>query len=482
MIINNMKYNNFLFVIPLLFITCLINAQSEKPWGLSAKYIYLDFDSDFSDDLFKSNSAGVEVAYHKSINDFISLAFPLRMGKSTYERPDGTEEEHALLGLDGQIHLKYDKGQFLVPYLLAGLGGFYEFENSEFILEAPLGIGLNFKLGPDAFLNTEASYRLAFSDDDQFKHLQFSAGVLFLINDNQNTKPPISPATNDKDGDGVADENDVCPNVPGFKKYNGCPDTDGDGVSDDKDKCPGTKGLLAFEGCPDTDKDGIVDFEDDCPTVAGPKERNGCPPGDSDGDSVNDDDDDCPNTYGLPRYKGCPDSDGDGVIDSQDECPDKVGLARFNGCPDTDGDGIIDSKDRCPAKAGSAANNGCPEIAAEDRAILTRAISDVRFETGKDELKPTSFPVLNQIADLMSKYPGYNLIISGHTDSVGEAAANQRLSEDRARACFSYLVNRGVQGYRMKSIGYGETQPIDSNNTAAGKARNRRVTFEMKMN
>ena len=477
-----MKYRNILFILPLLCFSFFLKGQGVNPWGISTKYIYLDFDSPVSNDFLKSKSFGFEVAYLKNINDVISLNFPLRLGTSTFEREDGTEEQHTILGFDTQLQLKYDKGHRIIPYLLVGLGGFYEYENKEFLLEAPLGIGLNFDLRQGVYFNTEASYRLAFSDDDQFKHWQYNAGFVFTIGNGGEVNPTISAAINDKDGDGVADENDACPNVPGFKKYNGCPDTDGDGVSDDKDKCPGTKGLLAFEGCPDTDSDGIVDFEDECPTVAGPKERNGCPFGDSDGDGVNDEEDACPNTYGLPRYKGCPDSDGDGVIDSEDACPDKVGLARYAGCPDTDGDGIIDSKDRCPAQAGSAANNGCPEIAAEDRAILTRAISDVRFETGKDELKSSSFPVLNQIADLMGKYPGYNLIISGHTDSVGEANKNQILSEDRARACFSYLVNRGVQGYRMTSIGYGETQPIASNNTTEGKAKNRRVTFEMKMN
>ncbi|MEL6986474.1 MAG: OmpA family protein [Bacteroidota bacterium] len=471
------------FVLVFLLLSSINFCFAQRSIGLSTKFIFVDFENEFDEDLLKSKSAGIEVALVKELTDFLDINVPIRYASSRYDNNTGLVIDHEVFGIDLIGHLKYNKGQAFVPYALLGFGGYYDQPFDEFVLEAPLGLGLDVRLSPYVRYNLEASYRLALSDNNDFNHYQLSTGFIFLFG--EAGAQPIKDMNlnlNDKDGDGVADENDACPNVPGFKKYDGCPDTDGDGIPDDKDKCPGTKGMMAFEGCPDTDNDGIVDFEDECPTVAGTRERNGCPFGDADNDGVADDKDACPNQYGLPRYNGCPDSDGDGIIDKEDECPNTVGLVRYNGCPDTDGDGIIDSRDRCPARAGTAANNGCPSITAEDRAILTRAITDVRFETGKAELKTSSFAVLNQIADLMAKYPDYNLVISGHTDNVGEEGKNQLLSEDRARACFNYLLRKGVQGYRMKSFGFGESQPIDSNQTETGRSRNRRVTFEMKFN
>ena len=87
---------------------------------------------------------------------------------------------------------------------------------------------------------------------------------------------------------------------------NGCPDTDGDGVADNEDACPEVFGLKEFNGCPDTDEDGITDAQDECPEVAGPKENNGCPWPDTDGDGVFDKDDECPEVAGPASNKGCP--------------------------------------------------------------------------------------------------------------------------------------------------------------------------------
>jgi outer membrane protein OmpA-like peptidoglycan-associated protein len=85
----------------------------------------------------------------------------------------------------------------------------------------------------------------------------------------------------DKDGDGLADKDDKCPEVAGLQKYEGCPipDTDKDGVNDEQDKCPSIAGVARYEGCPipDTDKDGVNDEEDKCPALAGTAANRGCP-------------------------------------------------------------------------------------------------------------------------------------------------------------------------------------------------------------
>jgi len=226
----------------------------------------------------------------------------------------------------------------------------------------------------------------------------------------------------------------------------------GDGIADNRDKCPREKGLAANDGCPIRDRDG---------------------------DGIDDPNDACPDAKGPASTRGCPDGDGDGIADKDDACPTKKGDAAHKGCPDTDGDGIYDNEDRCPDKAGVAALKGCPEIKKEDKAKLERAIKLVQFETSKAILLPQSYNVLNEVVSVMGQYPEYSLNISGHTDNQGDDKMNQDLSERRAKACLDYLVSKGVSASRMMSAGFGETKPKADNATAAGRALNRRVEFEL---
>ena len=118
----------------------------------------------------------------------------------------------------------------------------------------------------------------------------------------------------------------------------------------------------------DRDGDGILDAVDKCPDEKGVLQYDGCPMPDSDNDGVADDIDECPNDAGVIKYKGCPipDRDSDKINDELDKCPDVPGYARFDGCPtrDTDGDGVNDDDDKCIDIAGPAANSGCPETRA----------------------------------------------------------------------------------------------------------------------
>ena len=283
----------------------------------------------------------------------------------------------------------------------------------------------------------------------------------------------------DSDEDGVPDNIDVCPNTPGLDLFDGCPDTDGDMLADKDDKCPDVAGTV--NGCPDTDGDGLADMEDNCPNEVGLMIDKGCPKidGDSDQDGVVDSIDECPNAAGPVNLKGCPDTDGDGIANRYDACPNAAGKSIFSGCPDTDGDGIPDSKDSCPALAGSASNSGCPGITVEDRQILDLAVKNVRFETGKDILKPESYIVLDQVVDLMRKYNEYSLRISGYTDNVGDSRSNLRLSEKRSESAYNYLVGKGISPSRLTFRGYGEANPVADNGTREGRRINRRVEFDL---
>lgn len=107
----------------------------------------------------------------------------------------------------------------------------------------------------------------------------------------------------------------------------------------------------------------------------------------------------------------------------------------------------------------------------------TVRLNNIFFETGKAELKPESFPELDRVVKMLTENPSMKIEISGHTDNVGGDADNKTLSENRAHAVRTYLLNHGVDGLRVTVAGYGETKPVDTNETDAGRAMNRRVEF-----
>jgi OmpA-OmpF porin, OOP family len=146
---------------------------------------------------------------------------------------------------------------------------------------------------------------------------------------------------------------------------------------------------------------------------------------------------------------------------------------------DTDGDGIPDHKDLCPTIAGPASNQGCPEIKDEVKKRLAWAAANILFESGKAILKASSYKVLDEVVFIFQDYPDYNVSVEGHTDSQGDDAMNQKLSEDRAKAAADYLVSKGVIPSRVSSKGFGETIPIADNATEAGRKVNRRVEFNL---
>ena len=306
----------------------------------------------------------------------------------------------------------------------------------------------------------------------------------------------------DEDHDGVPDYLDHCLGTPpgalGQIDSLGCElDTDGDGVPDWRDKCPNTPeaawALIDSLGCPlDTDGDGVPDYLDECPDTPqaawGMVDEKGCPL-DSDGDGVPDYIDECPNTpqaaWGLVNEKGCPlDSDGDGIPDYLDECPDTkieaIGFVDAKGCDlDSDGDGVPDYKDACPLVPGLKNNKGCPEIKREVRQLLQKAMQGIEFETGKATIKKKSYPLLDQIAATFIENSNYIIEVQGHTDNVGKADYNMKLSDDRANAVRYYLISKGVESTRMTANGYGMERPIADNKTKAGRQKNRRVEFNI---
>ena len=235
----------------------------------------------------------------------------------------------------------------------------------------------------------------------------------------------------------------------------------------------------------DSDKDGIPDDVDRCPFVPGPESWQGCPVRDSDHDGIDDKHDSCKNIPGVARYNGCPipDSDHDGVNDEEDKCPTVPGLARYNGCPipDRDGDGVNDEEDQCPDTPGSPENHGCPIIKKETTDKINYIAKNILFTSASDELTDSSSTALHELSNLMRSHPELHLTIEGYTDNSGNAARNLELSQKRAMAVLKRLVSEGVPEKQLTARGFGQEHPMADNSTLAGRAANRRVELKLNM-
>lgn len=247
-------------------------------------------------------------------------------------------------------------------------------------------------------------------------------------------------------------------------------DSDHDGLADDRDRCvTEPEDVDAFEdqdGCPepDDDHDGVLDVDD------------GAPRDPEDPDGFEDQD-------GVPEL----DNDHDGVADARDRCPvepeDVDTFEDDDGCvdPDNDSDGVLDVDDQCPLSAGTVRAHGCSESARFDVATGTIVIFQrVEFSTSRDRIVERSFPILQEVADLLTASPEVTRIrIEGHTDDRGRDGANLDLSRRRAASVVRWLVAHGVDASRMEAWGCGELLPIETNETREGRQDNRRVEFHV---
>jgi outer membrane protein OmpA-like peptidoglycan-associated protein len=399
-----------------------------------------------------------------------ALGFEVEAGMALAETDD-TGDQVDLLALRGQVVLQLPAR--VTPFVLAGFENFYT--TSDVLgtdRDTDWHVGLGAKLFATDRLQLRVDGRLYRSnrlrdgadDNGDINHYGVTAGLAWTLGGGRKAPPA------DRDGDGVPDASDECPEEVG-PAPTGCPaptDSDGDGILDDVDRCPTepetVNGHEDTDGCPDElpdpDGDGLRGAADQCPDQ----------PEDVDGFQ---DEDGCPD----------PDNDGDGLLDTADACPDEAGPAENRGCPDLDrdGDGVVDRLDNCPDEAGTAENQGCKS---KQLVVITqnqlKILDRVYFKTGKAELDRRSFKLLDNIASVLKAHPEIARIrIEGHTDDQGPDDKNKELSQKRAEAVAVYLVNKGVELERLEPVGFGEEKPIADNKTRAGKAENRRVEFNI---
>ncbi|MBK6936947.1 MAG: OmpA family protein [Chitinophagaceae bacterium] len=373
-------------------------------------------------------SPGLAVTYFKGIRKHIDVAATLGGSFINYPMPNKSFTNNSLLlEANGAINIKMVTEKYWVqPYISLGIGGhMYKSYYGAFM---PMGLGFKVNFFDDAHLFINSTYRVPLTTETANYHFQHSIGVAGRLGKKKEVAPPPPPPPPpppaDRDGDGIIDELDKCPDTKGFTKYYGCP-------------------------IPDTDKDGINDEEDKCPTV-----------------------------FGLARYQGCPvpDTDKDGINDEEDKCPKVFGVARYQGCPvpDTDNDGVNDEEDKCVTIPGVKENSGCPLISEEVKKKVNLAAKNILFVTGSSKLQSKSFKGLNEVAQILKDNPGMTLAVDGHTDNVGNDDKNMVLSQNRADAVKNYLATKGVSVDRITSVGHGETIPVADNKTAAGRQQNRR--------
>lgn len=446
--------SRLLFAMLLMLSFSNINAQDENnPWAISLGVNAVDFYptgedaplGDYFDEYFNARDHWNILPSLSSltVSKYFSNGFSFGVTGSINKIEswgDADVSDMSYYGVDGTVKYSFAKlinSKVVDPYL--GVGGGYTWVDEIGAGTLNGALGLNLWFTENIGLTLQSTYKHAF-EDYLATHFQHYAGLTFKF------------GGKDTDGDGIYDKDDACPEVAGLAEFNGCPDTDGDGIEDSKDECPNEAGLAEFNGCPDTDGDGIPDNKDNCPTVAGPKELN-----------------------------GCPDADGDGIADKDDKCPNEAGPAANNGCPwpDRDGDGVADKDDLCPDKVGTVANQGCPEVTEAVQKSLNAYAKTILFDTGKSSIKEQSAEVLQNIIGILNEYPNAKFSIEGHTDSVGSEALNMKLSKERASSVMNYLISNGVASNRLTHEGYGESRPIDSNKTRAGRANNRRVEINL---
>jgi outer membrane protein OmpA-like peptidoglycan-associated protein len=392
--------------------------------------------------------------------------------RSSFEYKDNLL--HLVAALQLQLFPEYD----LRPYGYAGFG-FLMFDpevtgSGGFLntlaqrsadetssLTLPLGIGLTWTLSErlDFFAEfmktltfTDALDRWVSEDNDNYNKINF--GLTLYLGDRSKPMQPEAPVRVeplDSDGDGLTDEDEI--NIYKTDPFNR--DTDGDGLSDGDE-------VLIYKTDPlnrDTDGDGLSDGDEVLVYKTDPLNP------DTDGDGCSDGDE-------VLIHKTDPlnpDTDGDGLTDC-----DEINIYRTNPLnPDTDGDGVPD---------GQEVRDGTDPLVADVLRIEESGnivLEGITFETNSAQIRPESEQILTMAYNTLRTNPQLRVEIQGHTDNVGAAAPNQRLSEARANSVRDYFIQRGIAADRMTARGYGLTVPLVPNDTPENRAKNRRIQFKI---
>lgn len=397
-----------------------VNLDFTNELGFGFAFGY-QFDSPFA----------VEIAYHQTGTEHDDRSGSFR----------GNDADAKYLHLDALYHFE-DEDSAWAPYIVAGVGKQdyeaelttatskidFEFDETTY----NLGLGLKYKVNSN--FHIRGDIRATLGDAEGSTGGLANLGFMYIFGEAKTKKAeePQEPVVTDVDNDGIPDAQDQCPGskvgVP--VGANGCElDSDADGIVDSLDKCSTTEA-------------GIEVDETGCAKVG--------------------------------------DSDNDGVPNELDECQGTTAGAKViaNGCEiDSDSDGVVDSKDMCP--------NSNPEFDTDEKGCYAKIEKDisfrlnVNFASGSSRLTAESNDSIQELADILKANPEVKASVVGYTDSTGSAAGNKRVSQKRADSVKAKLIENGVEASRITAKGMGEANPIADNNTAEGRAENRRVIAEI---
>ncbi|MDL1892158.1 OmpA family protein [Sphingobacteriales bacterium CHB3] len=413
------------------------------------------------------------------------------------------------LDLVGWVHLT--PGRIIAPYIYFG-AGMMAYKRSNTLkhipenkyytsFHFPLGIGFEAFVGQQTSIVLEASARLTDDNTEQHKYkapdwygtLRAGVNVYFGSSDSddddndgltnaQERMLGTDPDNPDTDGDGLKDGEEV----RRYKTDPLNPDTDGDGLNDGDE-------VVKYRTDPtlwDTDGDGLSDGDEVLKYGTDPLRI------DTDGDTLSDGDE-------VLRYNTDPlkvDTDGDGLSDWEEVRIHKTDPNN----PDTDGDGLLDGEevrryqtdptradtDRGGVSDGAEVLRGTnpldprddgktppPEKLMEGGTPVT--LQGLNFVSGSARLLKNAEQTLERAYNALVADPTLRVQIVGYSDNVGSASANNRLSLQRAEAAKAWLVKKGIDPSRLETVGRGMNDPVDTNETAVGRANNRRVEFNV---
>ncbi|MCD4796518.1 MAG: OmpA family protein [Candidatus Cloacimonetes bacterium] len=387
------------------------------------------------------------------------------------------------------VNCKYNlrKDKNWIPYLVGGLGAM-KWECIDTDTDETIDSGNNFMGTIGTGIEWEVSRTVGIDFNVRYQRLFSQTGNMSGVEpgDIQTGNLAIGfgftcrfGGWRDTDGDGIEDKLDKCPlepeDVDGYEDEDGCPefDNDSDGLDDYVETNTGefinADSTGTDPNAADTDMDGVNDYDEVLTYHTNPVTVDSDSDGLSDGDEIN-------------NYKTDPnniDTDNDGLNDYDEVNTHKTDPTN----PDTDGDGVMDGVDKCPLEAenynGFEDEDGCPdtkpEIVFKKKAPII--LDGVNFKVGSSELTDEAKLILGKVVRTLNNYTEMYLEISGHTDNTGSRKLNMKLSRKRAESVRRFLINQGVEGFRLRAIGLGPDHPVTTNKTKEGRFKNRRIEF-----
>ncbi|MEO1217446.1 MAG: OmpA family protein [Bacteroidota bacterium] len=424
----NLRFSIVILVV-LLVSSFQVHAQtSQTPvtTGLSASF--LDYQGPLTGNYtdFNSFNPGITIGANAFLSEALNFGLNTTfVPQTTYPVTQTETIGTSLIDVNALLQLKsngtiFQEESFFAPYLSVGFG--LNTASNNLRLYVPGAFGIRLRMSKNFALNFEGMYKYGIGEGN-FQPLTYSAGFVFALPANPKKVPPKQQKQPKKE------EMPIASNA----------DADNDGVLDRDDLCPNEPGRAMFLGCP----------EDESAKEEKPS------------DIALTQDNELENTQGSESMSIVEDNQPQPAqIENYEETPAEIYTEQdtYKENTYTEGQGISSA----------------------DQSILNTAMRNILFEPASDELTYESYPVLDQVADLMNKYPNHSLEVHGFTDNTGKSKDNKVLSVKRAYKVKYYLVyQKGIRMARISSDGYGDASPISTNDSAEGRKQNRRVELRM---